>query len=126
MPTEQRVAPVRGAHRLSPEFWAIIGIGVTVLIGLGAGQMGIRAEFRGEIESVRDEFRGEIKGVRGEIQGVRGEVQSLRDDHREDFMLLLQEIREVRELVVANGKVLARIEQALFGPPAKVTPADRE
>lgn len=115
MPTEQRVAPVRGAHRLSPEFWAIIGIGVTVLIGLGAGQMG-----------VRDEFRGEIKGVRGEIQGVRGEVQSLRDDHREDFMLLLQEIREVRELVVANGKVLARIEQALFGPPAKVTPADRE
>ena len=103
MPTEQlgeeRTAPVGRSRHMSPEFWAIIGIGATILIGLGAGQMSMRQDFRGEI-------------------------QSLRDDHREDFMLLLQEIRNLREEVTANGKVLARIEQALFGPPAKITPAD--
>ena len=96
MPTEQpggkHTAPVGGSRRMSPEFWAIIGIGATILIGLGAGQMSMRED-------------------------LRGEIQSLRDDHREDFMLLLEE-------VTANGKVLARIEQALFGPPAKITPAD--
>ena len=117
MPTEQpgeeRTAPVGRSRRMNPEFWAIIGIGATILIGLGAGQM-----------SMRQDFRGEIQSVRGEIQSVREEVQSLRDDHREDFMLLLEEIRDVREEVTANGKVLARIEQALFGSPAKITPAD--
>lgn len=55
---------------------------------------------------------------------VISQVGGLRDDHREDIMQIRQEMMELREAVNANGKVLARIEQALFGPPPKITPAD--
>ncbi len=53
------------------------------------------------------------------------QIGGLRSDHREDIAQVRQEIMDLREAVVANGKVLARIEQALFGRPAKVTPADQ-
>lgn len=62
--------------------------------------------------------------------GVAGivvtQVGGLRSDHREDVMELRQEIRDLREAVEGNRQLLIRIEQALFGPPAKIAPAGED
>ncbi len=86
----------RPARRWSAD-WTVIGVGIG-LAGLIITQIG----------GLRSDHREDIAQVRGEIMQVRQEIMNLRD------------------AVVANGKVLARIEQALFGPPAKVTPADQQ
>lgn len=85
-------------RRASQEFWAIIAIGVS-LVGLNLYQFG----------GLRSDHREDMRDIREEISDVRDEIAVL------------------RQAVIENGKVLARIEQALFGPPPKeITPAGEE
>ncbi len=112
---ENRAGLAESARRMSPEFWAVIGIGVTILIGLGAGQMSIRTEIR----DLREDHREDMAQVREEVAQVREEVAQVR-----------QEVANLYREVIAMGKSLgerlARIEQALSDSPSKITPADAE
>ncbi len=105
---ENRAGLAESARRMSPELGAVIGIGVTILIGLGAGQMSLRAEIR----DLREDHREDMAQVRQEVAQVRQEVANL--------------YREVIAMGKSLGERLARIEQALSDSPSKITPADAE
>ena len=64
---------------MSAEFWAILGVGVT-LLGVGVSLGLLLYQFTGGLRGEMSEFRGEIRDIRGEVGGLRSEMSEFRGE----------------------------------------------
>ena len=67
---------------MSAEFWAILGVGVSLGLLLYQFTGGLRGEINGLRGEIRD-IRGEVGGLRGEMSEFRGEIADLREPWRD-------------------------------------------
>ena len=84
---------------MSPEVIALVGIAVTLFLGLctlfvGLWKMNynLRTDIGGKIDELRTEIHGDISGLRGELNALRTETDRKLDGLRGEFNALHMEV----------------------------------